>query len=257
MEYGFNWERTLLLTLGGMLAMHAVLTLSIVIVCSVIHQAALLNAAVPAGHLPAIETAEYAAKAVGNPFIHQSRAWLYTHFNHGESSLWILVALVSAIAMPGAFLLLPATLSRAKVKARHLSRVMFYSLVWLPFVWFMLTAPSVLNTTIDLHSYITTNRNVPGGVNVAQSVWQTAYKYLLTINSVIVDYIFMRYEFVITICAAFGWNVVWWWNAGARYLKIPRPFFVSLLLTILTTLFLIVLTLPIFGVAAIRQLLPQ
>ena len=255
MEYEFNWKRMLSLSFGGMLALHAVLTLAATLLCLLIHATAMLNApAFTTQFQRYMDSIANTAKVVGIPFAGDSRNWWYAGSPLVGSPVWILMGLLSVAAMPGAFLLLPATLSKAKVRTAHLLRVTCYGCIWMPLVWFTLTAPSVLNSAIDTHLWYLGRAYGGGGGNTPSS-WQIAFAYFMNTKELIVGTL-VEYEYAITLALVFGWNVVWWWCAGRFYLKIPRPFSVSIVLMILSVLTLMVMSLPIFGLEALNRLFP-
>jgi hypothetical protein len=256
MEYEFNWKRMLLLSFGGMLALHAMSTVAAVAVCLVIFGIAMVNAPAFTNQLPTVlETIQYSSKVVGIPFLSDSRNWWYARSSLVGPPVWILLGLLSISAMPAAFMLLPVTLSKAKVRTIHLVRVMCYSFIWLPMIWFIFTGPSVLNSTLDKNQWFLGRVYTWGGGQVPQTPWQASFTYLMDKKDAIVG-TFVDYEYAITIVVVLSWNVLWWWFAAKYYLRIPRPLLVSILLMILSTLAFMVLSLPIFGLEALKRLFP-
>lgn len=243
MEYEFNWKRMVLLSLVGMLAIHTLFTVAVVVLCVAIHSAA-VSGPNPYGYpFPtSTQIVIYSSKIVGVPFLGDFTYSRYSRYSPPLVGLpaWILMGGLSIATMSLAFMLLPRTLSNAKVRTVHLVRVMCYSFIWLPMSWCILTGALVLKSMFDYYKAY-------GPGTTQRAFWSEWIDYLGHKADSLAKTLH-PYEYVITLAVVFGWSVFWWWGAGKYYLKIPRPFMISITLTILSTLAVLAVTLPVFGV---------
>jgi hypothetical protein len=151
------------------------------------------------------------------------RAWLAVFADAAvDAPLRILsdggTLLIALAAMPLLFLLLPATLRRARVRRAHVLRIWIYSLV----------CPALLGATY-LAVYV--SAAAFGAHGFARAIdpwrwipWRAAQQ---SIDLMVLRALLPRL-FLVAIFLA--WVVPWWWIAGDRYLKLERPGAIAVLL---------------------------
>jgi len=125
------------------------------------------------------------------------------------------------LLIPVGFLSLTFTLRKMKVRPRHVFRLACYSLWLIPLVCFL--APSASLITRLSWSLLWVNgsrRNLPGW-NARAGIWPDAL--LLHIHHVVL---------ALVLLFAMGW----WARSIAVYLRVPRPWFVALVLTVMASL---------------------
>lgn len=136
----------------------------------------------------------------------------------------LVLGLMVLAVMPAAFLLLPFTLRRARVRSMHLVRVGAWSLVGVPMI-LGLIALALLG--LELISWLT------GYLMPRQSI------YIPTRAEEIIGAIaepFINGLDRIFPSALLAWTVVWWGFAVGRYLKLPRPWLVTGVMALLSVL---------------------
>jgi hypothetical protein len=128
---------------------------------------------------------------------------------------WLGVAFIAVLAMPFAFVFLPETLRRARVRPRHLLRIWMYGFVSLPLAF---GAPAFLATLAALATYADVKFHGAGfwleglGVGIVRRQW------------------------VLGLGCIGVWMMVWWTAAAGRYLRLPRPAVVAGAMTVLAML---------------------
>ncbi len=132
------------------------------------------------------------------------------------TTLGIALGAPIALLMPLAFLLLPATFRRMKIRVAHVVRVGIYALVAPAIFWSMLMVVWAAYETLQVHFYGNFPRWLP---SESLTGWMVAGgSPLLAL-----------------------WAPYFWWRAGKQYLKLPRSLFVVIMLAIVTGLLTIVL----------------
>jgi hypothetical protein len=157
------------------------------------------------------------------------RAWLAAFADAAfDAPLRILhdggTLLIALVAMPLLFLLLPATLRRARVRPAHVVRIWIYSLA----------LPALLGATY-LVAYV--GASASGAHGFARAIdpwrwipWPVAQQ---SINMHVLGAVFPRL-FLVAIFLA--WVIPWWWIACARYLRLERPGTIAVLLGVIVAL---------------------
>jgi hypothetical protein len=125
--------------------------------------------------------------------------------------IWIM--LLTLAIMPAAFLALPVSLRRARVRRIHLLRIWAYGFVTLPAVFLLPVAIQALARFTD----------------TACSIFTPRFSALLT------SQLEPWHSESIT-GLGFVWTFLWWTAAAGRYLKLPTPAAVGLAMSVLSTL---------------------
>ncbi len=150
----------------------------------------------------------------------------------GKAFVFTVVAALLAALMPAAFLLLPDTLKRAKVRRVHLVRIAGWSWVPLPLlsqVW--MWAPQAL---FEADNLLFASRWPPYSEGLIS--WDLM-SWLGEVRGPTL------------LCVFAVWLVAFWGVACGRYLKLPRPFVISLVMCVVAGLVavLVALVLPGFS----------
>lgn len=125
--------------------------------------------------------------------------------------IWIM--LLSLAIMPAAFLAIPVSLRRARVRRIHLLRIWAYGFVALPGVFLLPVALQAMARLADSTSSI---------LNARYSAFLTSQLEPWHSESIIV--------------LGFVWTFLWWTAAAGHYLKLPTPAAVGLAMSVLSTL---------------------
>lgn len=181
-------------------------------------------------HLARLNAKQYAqypsATFVGGTIAHER--WILPFFRPGRAiGVPLEVAALSALfplVVPVTLVLMPMSLRRAKVKARHVVRLTGYWLVWVPILAvFPSWTDSVYRSLTSLHSVILF-RTAPGFS--ANDSWAARLIDTIQRNSNILA------------SAALFLLVAWYWrHATKHYLKLPRPTMVAAGLVGISALF--------------------
>lgn len=129
--------------------------------------------------------------------------------------------------MPVAFLLLPDTLRRSRVRRAHIARVGLYSFVAPCLIW------SALAVLWSAHYAINWHNRISGGIAVQWLPSDAAMFNAMLAGSLLL----------------LLWAPFFWWRAGKQYLKLPHPLIVAILLSIVSFL----MTLALWALYAASQ----
>jgi hypothetical protein len=116
------------------------------------------------------------------------------------------VGLAATVLLPGAFVFLPLTLRRAKVRSAHLIRVWAYGLIGLPLA---LLAPTAYSMAANLASGLFGFQDAATGAAWGER-WLEAHRWQ------------------VLLACALAWNYWWWTIATGRYLCLPRAWGIAL-----------------------------
>lgn len=116
--------------------------------------------------------------------------------------------------VPAAFLLLPGTLRRLRVRRAHIARIGLYSLAAPCFIW------SALAVIWAVHHAINWHNGLAGGIAVQWLPSDEAMFRATLAGSLLL----------------LLWAPFFWWRAGKQYLKLPHPLIVSIMLSIVSFL---------------------
>jgi hypothetical protein len=139
----------------------------------------------------------------------------FTKRGNGDPAPWVVIAVGAALCMPLAFVLLPVTLRRARVRRGHIVRVWAYGLIWLPLV---LAAPALVFALVPMGVMLDVRLHGAGYWCRGLGVW------------------LYRFSSLPGLACAAAWIFLWWKAAAGRYMRLPRPALIAgamLLLTIL------------------------
>ncbi|MEX2219575.1 MAG: hypothetical protein WD749_12550 [Phycisphaerales bacterium] len=198
MEHPISWVRLPSVPLAGMASVHVVMLLA-ALLCGALIMAfsqgqlgptflAFRQAPVPLVALLAWTLDEATRRSIGQ----------IEHYPASTVHPLVAVALAASVVMPAAFLLLPTTLRRARVRRRHLVRICFYSLI--PFPAF-LVAPRLAFLLWDRFTW----NGWRWGPDAA-----TLWRLTLHVRWWIIPLLVL------------GWLYIWWTWALRSYLRLPH-----------------------------------
>jgi hypothetical protein len=150
--------------------------------------------------------------------------WLADRWNRGPVGAMMTLAILMQVLMPGAFMLLPQTLRRARVRRGHLLRIGLWSFVGLP-MW--VGSVQMLYLVLELLSWASTYL-VPRKTRFMYTEVEQAIG--STLGFV------MREQDLLLLGAISGWTLLWWGIAVGRYLKLERPWLITLVMGLLAFL---------------------
>jgi hypothetical protein len=144
--------------------------------------------------------------------------WMPDWGDQGVVKSFLILALLNQAVMPFTFFLLPQTLRRAKVRRVHLLRIGVWSLVGAPLA---VGAVQFLHLVMDLLTWLC-------GLVMPRSspyTYSPAEEFLSDLSGLLRDH-----QDVLLLAAIGGWTFVWWGCAAGRYLKLERPWLVTLVM---------------------------
>ncbi len=150
----------------------------------------------------------------------QSHPW---NLRGSVGSLMVLAILMQAL-MPAAFMLLPQTLRRARVRRSHLVRIGLWSFVGLPMAVGSVQMLDIVLGLLNWACSYLVPRKVPFVYSPAEKVIGSVQEFL------------MDRQDLLLLGAIGGWTLLWWGFAVGRYLKLERPWLITLVMGVVAFL---------------------
>jgi hypothetical protein len=135
--------------------------------------------------------------------------------NYDTPAPWLIVSVLAVMAAPLSFLLLPATLRRARVRGIHIRRIWAYGLAWLPIVLLM---PPLLVILAAIATVTNSHYSGPGYFLAGLGVW------------------LYHNRFAPGLLCLELWLALWWGTAAGRYLRLPHGLAIGLFIAALSLL---------------------
>jgi hypothetical protein len=148
----------------------------------------------------------------------------------------------SALVMPLAFLLLGQTMTKHRVRRRHLWRIAAYALTPLPLVGLAFSLVSWTAMMLDWVRIWLTNARAAAEVNVAAYAWahpESGWGWLKVISDrslYAAQFWVMREGSAIVTLLALGFVWLFWFRASSRYLRLPSAALDTFLLLVVSVL---------------------
>jgi hypothetical protein len=148
----------------------------------------------------------------------------------------------SALVMPLAFLLLGQTMTKHRVRRRHLWRIGAYALTPLPLIGLAFSLVSWTAMMLDWVRIWLTNARAAAEVNVAAYAWahpESGWGWLKVISDralYAAQFWVMREGSAIVTLLALGFVWLFWFRASSRYLRLPSAALDTFLLLVVSVL---------------------
>jgi hypothetical protein len=238
MEYRIAWVRAAVLGLGGAAVFH--LTATAAVVCAAV--------LIQWGSWPPAQVWNQTQRWVAMslcPGLGDELTPLYWHGSDWgrKWNPWPVHTVLWTAMTPLAFVLLPATLRRAKVRPAHLRRILLYSLAPLPLVLAAWRAPTLMVELFE--HYVIAPIAVRRGPGPLSGIWPAEQWCRVVLR------VFNRWRDIWQILLGGGFVLLWWRAAARHYLRLPSSGMVAIALTVLAGLAALLLLVLIPGVSAL------